>query len=41
MISRSSFPVLLESFFIQQLMNQKQVSPHTVASYNVTFQLLL
>ncbi len=41
MISRSSFPVLLESFFIQRLMNQKQVSPHTVASYSMTFRLLL
>jgi integrase/recombinase XerD len=37
----SSFPALLESFFTQRLMSQKQVSPHTIASYSDTFRLLL
>lgn len=41
MKSGSSFPVLLESFFTQRLMSQKQVSPHTIASYRDTFRLLL
>ena len=39
--SESSFPSLLESFFTQRLMSQKQVSPHTIASYRDTFRLLL
>ena len=41
MKSESSFPSLLESFFTQRLMSQKQVSPHTIASYRDTFRLLL
>jgi integrase/recombinase XerD len=36
-----SFPALLESFFIQRLMAQRQVSPHTIRSYRDTFRLLL
>jgi integrase/recombinase XerD len=28
-----TFPVLLEAFFIDRLMRQRQVSPHTLASY--------
>ena len=39
--SESSFPSLLESFFTQRLMSQKQVSSHTIASYRDTFHLLL
>jgi len=35
------FPVLLESFFIDRLMRQRQASPHTIASYRDTFRLLL
>lgn len=37
----SSFPALLERFFTQRLMAQRQVSQHTVASYRDTFRLLL
>src|SRR3984893_4560650 len=33
--------VLLESFFTQRLMNQRQASPHTISSYRDTFRLLL
>jgi site-specific recombinase XerD len=36
-----SFPALLERFFTQRLMAQRQVSPHTIASYRDTFRLLL
>jgi site-specific recombinase XerD len=36
-----SFPALLESFFTQRLMTQRQVSPHTIRSYRDTFRLLL
>jgi site-specific recombinase XerD len=32
---------LLQAFFTQRLMQQKQASPHTVASYRDTFRLLL
>lgn len=35
------FPGLLESFFTDRLMRQRQVSPHTIASYRDTFRLLL
>jgi len=35
------FPTLLERFFTQRLMAQRQVSPHTIASYRDTFRLLL
>ena len=37
----SSFPSLLERFFTQRLIAQRQVSPHTIASYRDTFRLLL
>jgi site-specific recombinase XerD len=37
----TSFATLLERFFIQRLMQQRQVSPHTVSSYRDTFRLLL
>ncbi len=37
----SSFAVLLQRFFSQRLMAQRQVSSHTVASYRDTFRLLL
>jgi site-specific recombinase XerD len=36
-----SFPALLEHFFTQRLMAQRQASPHTIASYRDTFRLLL
>ena len=34
-------PSLLQQFFTQRLVNQKQVSSHTIASYRDTFTLLL
>lgn len=37
MKSGSNLPYLLQSFFTQRLMSQKQVSPHTIASYSNTF----
>jgi len=37
----ASFPTLLERFFLQRLIRQRQVSPHTVSSYRDTFRLLL
>lgn len=33
-------PTLLQSFFTERLMKQRQVSPHTIASYRDTFRLL-
>jgi site-specific recombinase XerD len=35
-----SLSALIERFFIERLMQQKQVSPHTIASYRDTFRLL-
>ncbi|MFH1312086.1 MAG: tyrosine-type recombinase/integrase [Candidatus Eisenbacteria bacterium] len=35
------FAGMLESFFTERLMRQRQVSPHTIASYRDTFRLLL
>lgn len=35
------FAALLQGFFTQRLMQQKQASPHTIASYRDTFRLLL
>jgi len=36
-----SFATLLESFFTQRLMSQRQASAHTIAAYRDTFRLLL
>jgi integrase/recombinase XerD len=36
-----TFPTLLEAFFVDRLIRQRQASPHTVASYRDTFRLLL
>ena len=36
-----SFPSLLQSFFTSRLMQQRQVSPHTIGSYRDSFRLLL
>jgi site-specific recombinase XerD len=36
-----SFAALLERFFTQRLMQQRQASAHTIASYRDTFRLLL
>ncbi len=41
MTTITSFPALLQSFFTDRLMNQRQVSTHTIASYRDTFRLLL
>jgi len=35
------FPTLLTAFFVERLMQQRQVSPHTIASYRDTFRLLV
>lgn len=36
-----SFAVLLQDFFTQRLMKQRQASPHTIGSYRDTFRLFL
>lgn len=37
----ASFPSLLQGFFSDRLLRQRQASPHTIASYRDTFRLLL
>ena len=37
----SDFPSLLQAFFTDRLMRQRQASPHTIASYRDTFRMLL
>jgi hypothetical protein len=39
--AQPTFPTLLEGFFTQRLMQQRQASAHTIASYRDTFRLLL
>jgi len=41
MTTVADFPGLLEAFFTDRLMRQRQVSPHTIAAYRDTFRLLL
>jgi site-specific recombinase XerD len=41
MKTTTTLAFLLESFFTQRLMNQRQASPHTISSYRDTFRLLL
>lgn len=41
MIATASFPALLQGFFTRRLMQQRQASSHTIASYRDTFRLLL
>jgi site-specific recombinase XerD len=41
MTSHTSLAPLLERFFTQRLLQQRQASPHTIASYRDTFRLLL
>ncbi len=36
----ADFPALLQAFFTDRLMRQRQASPHTIASYRDTFRLL-
>lgn len=35
-----TLPGLLQKFFLDRLMQQRQVSPHTISSYRDTFKLL-
>ena len=39
--TRTTFPALLQQFFVDYLAQQRAVSRHTVASYRDTFRLLL
>jgi hypothetical protein len=41
MTREPNFAALLEKFFIQRLMHQRQASAHTIAWYRDTFRLLL
>ncbi|WP_287161983.1 hypothetical protein [Mesorhizobium sp.] len=41
MSAAPTFPALLEAFFTDRLIRQRQASPHTLASYGDTFCLLL
>jgi integrase/recombinase XerD len=41
MSAARTFPALLEAFFTDRLIRQRQASPHTLASYRDTFCLLL
>jgi site-specific recombinase XerD len=41
MKNNPEFPAMLEAFFTDRLMRQRQASPHTIASYRDTFRLLL
>ena len=41
MTANTSLAPLLERFFTQRLMQQRQVSPHTISSYRDAFRLLL
>ena len=41
MIARLSLAILLERFFTERLMRQRQASAHTIASYRDTFKMLL
>src|ERR1039457_6220489 len=41
MSTPTSLAALLESFFTQRLMHQRQASPHTISSYRDTFRQFL
>ena len=41
MSGQTNFGVLLEQFFTQRLMQQRQASAHTIASYRDSFKMLL
>jgi site-specific recombinase XerD len=41
MTTSTSFPVLLERFFTQRLIQQRRASPHTISSYRDTFRQFL
>lgn len=40
-MTATSFPSLLQRFFTDRLLQQRQASPHTIAGYRDTFRLLL
>jgi integrase/recombinase XerD len=40
-MSTATLPALLQGFFTERLLTQRQVSAHTIASYRDTFRLLL
>jgi integrase/recombinase XerD len=40
-MQKADLSTLLEAFFQKRLISQRQVSPHTIASYRDTFRLLL
>jgi site-specific recombinase XerD len=40
-MTATSFPALLQRFFTDRLLQQRQASPHTIAGYRDTFRLLL
>ena len=40
-MTEPTFGFMLQHFFLKRLMNQRNVSPHTIASYRDTFRLLL
>ena len=37
----ASFPALLQSFFVERLLRQREASPHTIGGYRDCFRLLL
>jgi integrase/recombinase XerD len=41
MTSPNKFPALLQAFFTDRLLRQRNASPHTIASYRDCFRLLL
>jgi integrase/recombinase XerD len=41
MSTQSSFSALLQAFFTERLIGQRNVSPHTIANYRDTFRLLI
>ena len=41
MKTNGDFPFLLQAFFSDRLMRQRQASAHTIASYRDTFRMLL
>jgi integrase/recombinase XerD len=40
-VTAADFPGLLQAFFTDRLLRQRQASPHTIAAYRATFRLLL
>lgn len=40
-MTAAEFPALLQAFFTDRLVRQRQASPHTIAAYRATFRLLL